>query len=139
MRKLIFKSPSRVRITLPVRNLADVFDLWRNGFSLLVLPLQPEEQNNNHNNIGKQISEGYTVTNDEARAVTRSVELCANHSTAVANADLHSVGDSTLGLTRNIDGGPRQHESNGRIDPTGSKEHASIRDPWSSLGIRVTE
>lgn len=68
-----------------------------------------------------------------------SIKLCSDDSPQVSDRNLHRVGRSTLGLTGNIDSGPREYERDGRIDSHGGEERAHIRDARLVCGVLVRE
>ncbi len=67
------------------------------------------------------------MADNVAGAVAGAVQLGAEYSAQVADADLHGVGDGALRLTRDVDGRPRQRQRRRRIDAARSEKGAEVR------------
>lgn len=93
---------------------------------LLVLLLQPPPQQVDHNDVHHQVAERKAVAQNISRCRVRSVQLRTQNSSEIANGDLHGVGGRTLGLARDIDSRPTEHQGNRGVDSNCCKECSNV-------------
>ena len=75
------------------------------------------------------------MADNVAGPVVLAVELRTQHSSQIANANLHCVSHCSLRLARDVDGRPGEREGSGREDATGGEEGACVGD--TRAGNRV--
>lgn len=138
-RGLILKAPSGIGVSGPLLELANGLNLVRYLGATGILSAQDPPQSPGNNNVGSKVAQSERMPHDVPRPVGSAVQLCAQHRAAVPNADLHCVGDGTLGLARDIDGGPGEHECDGGEDAACGEEGAEVGDARTSDWIGVAK
>lgn len=76
---------------------------------LLVFLLQSPPQQVDHDDIHEKVAKCKAVTQNVSWSRLWPVQLRAQHSSKVTNGNLHGVGSGTLGLSRDVDGGPTEY------------------------------
>jgi hypothetical protein len=136
----VLESPPNIVIALPrfMIDIAHLLNLRSDGVPSFVLAGHHPPQKPRNSRVAYQIRKCERVTQHVARLGLSAVQLRTNDSTAVADADLHGVGDGSLGLARHIDGRPRERQSYGRIDTRGCEDSSCVRDTRARdwVGIR---
>lgn len=55
-----------------------------------------------------------------------SIELCSDNSSTIADHDLHTAGNSSFGLARDVVGWPSKDECHRRVNTTSCEKHTRI-------------
>lgn len=103
-------------------------------FFLGIFTSQHLPQDGDDYNVGHQVAQRKTVPKVIPRTALGTVELRPDDGAAVANRDLHGVGNAAFRLSRDIVCRPRQHDRNSRVDTCCGEDSAEIGNAGPVIG-----